>query len=263
MTDIDIVQKVSKILQNKKKLTSSLTRKTLTLNITSPYLFSDLNALGCIPNKTRYATYPQIADDLDRHLIRGIMDGDGSWVIRKNRMISLQICGNNLLMYGIYSKILLHLGISPQSVQYPIEHDPRIKMETFCLIKYNTTDSLTIRNWIYEAAEIYGTRKLQKAYSYEVPYTDRFTTRDLAAYLGVDQTFVKRNVSKHSLPHRRIGPYYYFDKEDMAAWVDFLRTRLRDIKCKFPNRGELINKWLSDKGAPMPLPGGLTPKPLN
>ncbi len=127
MTDLDIVEKISSILQNKNPLMTNRSRRTLTLSIASPYLFNDLDALGCGPNKTEFANYPLIPANLHQHLIRGIVDGDGSWAIRKDGSISLQICGNDLLMYGVYKRISHHLCFSPQSVQYPIEFDKRIK----------------------------------------------------------------------------------------------------------------------------------------
>ncbi len=116
-------------------------------------------------------------------------------------------------------------------------------MKRFCLIKYNTTDSLIIRDWLYSGTEIYGDRKFEKAYSIKSPYTDLFTTPKLAAYLGVSESFVKRNIKEHRLPHRAIGPYYYFEEEDTAAWIEFLKSRLCDPKCRLPNREELFGRW--------------------
>ena len=49
------------------------------LNLGGRKLVSDLNALGVHANKTLTATFPAIRPDLERHLVRGLWDGDG-WV---------------------------------------------------------------------------------------------------------------------------------------------------------------------------------------
>ncbi|MCA1643767.1 MAG: helix-turn-helix domain-containing protein [Acidobacteria bacterium] len=246
LTDHDIVEKISALLRNRNPLYADSQRRTCTLLLTSPYLFHDLSALGCVPKKTTLATYPLVPGKMDRHLIRGIIDGDGSWVIRKkDGLLSLQICGNDLLMFGVYKSIINHLKISPQSVQYPSTYNSRIKMRSFCHMRYNTTDSVKIRDWIYDSASIYGERKYRRAHSANVPYTSRLTTAKLATFLGVAPDFVKKVARQNVLPHRKVGHYYYFEQEDVPLWTEFLKTRLIDPKCKFPNRHELIEKWLN------------------
>ncbi len=253
MTDMDIVEQVSMIMQNKNPLYVDRVRQTATLLMTSPYLFHDLCALGCVPNKTAFASYPLVPGDLDCHLIRGIIDGDGSWVIKRDGLLYLQICGNDLLMYGVYRRIFEHLRISPQSAQYPVEFDRRIKMKSFCSVKYNTTDSLKIRDWVYRTASIYGKRKFIKAHSVKAPYTERLTTSRLADLLGVSQDFVKGSV-RSGLPHSKRGPYSFFEEEHIPIWIEFLQSRLRDPKCKFPNRKELIKRWQVNKADSARIP---------
>jgi hypothetical protein len=244
LTDHDVVEKVSALLRNRNPLYTDSKRRTCTLLIASPYLFHDLSALGCVPRKTTLANYPLVPGKVDRHLIRGIIDGDGSWVIRKGGLLSLQMCGNDLLMFGVYQSICTYLKISPQAVQYPSTYDSRIKMQSFCHMRYNTTDSVKIRDWIYDSASIYGERKYRKAHSANVPYTDRLTTSRLATFLGVAPDFIKKFARQKGLPHRKVGPYYYFEREDVPYWTEFLKSRLSDPRCKLPNRHELIEKWL-------------------
>ena len=56
---------------------------------------SDLKALGVIERKTYNTTIPKINENLERHLWRGILDGDGFIYVSKNKkVISAGICGH-------------------------------------------------------------------------------------------------------------------------------------------------------------------------
>lgn len=111
MTDKDIVEDVYKALNIKTKLQYSISRNAYSFSIASPYLHHDLTSLGCVENKTQVINYPFIPKELDKHLIRGIIDGDGSWWITKEGICLMAICGNNLLLNGIYLTIRNHLNI--------------------------------------------------------------------------------------------------------------------------------------------------------
>lgn len=242
LTDHDIVLKIATALGYRGRLYHSPNRRTLRLVLASPYLYHDLVALGCTPRKTETARYPAIEPYLDRHLIRGIIDGDGSWVIRGRSQLSLQICGNDLLMQGVQQSIGHHLSVSPQAIQYPADHDVRFRMKSFAQMRYNTSASVAIRDWLYDGATIFGDRKRLEAYAPDSSYSDKTTTPRLARILGVAEDFIKRNVWKHQLPHNRIGPYFHFDEEHVAAWKEFLRARLRDPRCRLPNRAALVER---------------------
>lgn len=246
LTDNDIIKKIASAMNYKNSISFYDKRKAYTINISSPYLYYDLSVLGCVSNKTHYASYPFIIDDLDRHFLRGVIDGDGSWWLKKGSLF-LAICGNDLLLYGIYLKIKKHLNLTPQSLQYPRDWNTRYKrkMVSFAMIRYNTTDSVKIRDWLYEDATIYGIRKHQKAYSTVLPYTDRFSTKKLVSHLGVAKDFIKKNIKRDHLPHCNVGPYYYFEENQIKCWEEFLINRLKDVKCKLPNRVNLRDKWLS------------------
>ncbi len=246
MTDHDIVEKAAMALQFQGRLSESKTRNTKRLVMTSAYLAHDLTALGCGERKTESANYPVLEDDLDRHFIRGVIDGDGSWVHLASGLVLLMVCGHDELIYGLFKTIEQHLGIRPQSLQYPGEWDDRIKMTSFCAVRYGQTDSIRIRDWLYADATIYGNRKYAKAHGKSTTYHDSLNTPALALHLGVSETFVKKNIRKHELPHKQIGPYYVFDDDMVPAWEEFLRARLRDPRCKLPNRDQLRSRWLGD-----------------
>ena len=93
--DIDILQKISNIIYGFEKinkyskvLESGITTEYATLNIYSKKMVSDLNALGCMVNKTFFITLPKLKPELMRHFLRGYFDGDGciSLTEEKNRI---------------------------------------------------------------------------------------------------------------------------------------------------------------------------------
>nr|WP_240903873.1 LAGLIDADG family homing endonuclease [Chengkuizengella sediminis] len=133
-------------------------------------LAHDLDALGCGQNKSYTVTFPQIKKELQKHFIRGIFDGDGSWNKRKNRReVNLKFHGNDRLLFGIYDTIRTHLNIHPQSLEYPIDTNKNYKMKTYAVLKYNTNSSRAISDWIYIDAKFFGEKKYSSIYGSILP----------------------------------------------------------------------------------------------
>lgn len=242
LMDHDIVEQISNIINYQKEL-KLIKNKYKELRIQSLYLFNDLVALGCVPSKSTVVNYPLVPDELDRHLIRGIIDGDGCWYETKNQTF-LTICGNDKLIYGLYLKIKKHLNIEPSRLWYPIDHNDA-KSYSFVKMLYCSRDSIIIRDWLYSNSKYYGERKYEKAYKELYSYKKQFTTTDLAKYLGVSADFIKTNQDKYpELPvNKTKGGNRYFKDKDIVQWVNFLKSRLKDPKTRLPNKEELILKW--------------------
>lgn len=72
------------------------------LSLNSYKLTSDLNKIGCIPNKTHFAYFPDIEEKYWSHFIRGVFDGDGCiYINKKNKEKTISFVGNNLLIERI------------------------------------------------------------------------------------------------------------------------------------------------------------------
>ncbi|MBP1943958.1 hypothetical protein [Cytobacillus luteolus] len=247
LSDIDIVEKIAKVLENKNKLTESYgtykgvkTKKTKILFINSPYFNHDLASLGCGIKKTYYANYPLIHDQLDRHFLRGILDGDGSVQISKEGRLSIKFCGNDQLMYGIFLKLKQHLSITPVAVSYPSEEG----MLTFCEIRYGLQESLAIREWLYKDAIIFGERKYKKAFEYKTPLRfQNWSTQKLADHLGTSIYFIQENVYKENLPHTMVGTVVSFQPEHIPYWEKFLGEQLKNPRSRFKHKTKLQEKW--------------------
>jgi hypothetical protein len=220
MTDYDIIESIAKLLAPEKKLYFSKAKNAWSLEISSPWLYHDLEALGCTVNKTETVGYPLISPELDRHYIRGAIDGDGSWRLISGRL-RLKFCGNDLHVWGFYDRIRYHLGIEPHNIHYP----PQQLMKNFCEIEYNTTDSIKIREWIYNEANYYCKRKHTMAYSHPATYLQRFGIEDLATLVGVGPASIRYAIKHHGLPTSSIGPYRYFEKEQLKVWLEYFENK--------------------------------------
>jgi hypothetical protein len=68
-------------------------------------LVSDLGKLGLDHDKSRTATYPQVPSELERHLVRGLWDGDGYIGARQ-----ISLIGTPALLDGAGAAIHRHTG---------------------------------------------------------------------------------------------------------------------------------------------------------
>lgn len=75
------------------------------LSLYGKKLVGDLGKLGLDHDKSRTATYPQVPSDLERHLVRGIWDGDGYIGARQ-----ISLIGTPALLEGVGAAINRHTG---------------------------------------------------------------------------------------------------------------------------------------------------------
>ena len=75
------------------------------LNICGVELVKDLTSLGVFHDKTTTATYPPIPRELESHLVRGLIDGDGS--ITKRYFV---LIGTGALISGVRNAVYQHTG---------------------------------------------------------------------------------------------------------------------------------------------------------
>ncbi|NOU99487.1 hypothetical protein GC097_05530 [Paenibacillus sp. LMG 31457] len=258
LTDLDIIEKIAGLIQYKNKIMYVVPNNPkhnphYTIDATSQCLVNDLGALGCMPGKTGRIYYPLVRPELERHLIRGIIDGDGSWITsenkRKSLKLELSIVGNDQFLWGVYKRIFEHLGIKPQSIHYAIEYDKKSKLPNIAYITYNKTDAMRIREWVYEGATIYGQRKRDIAYSARYQ-KEEISSTILKHYLDVSKEYIHRGINVFKLPHKRSGNRFVFNESDVEAWVQHLKKELSssDPKSgpKLKNLNALKKRWLDE-----------------
>ena len=114
---------------------------------------------GVIPNKTHILTFPNfLREDLYRHFIRGVLDGDGCIHKRSdkyNGWSNVDICGTYDFCVGLKDYIETKLNIHCSVIRSD-------KNQT----TYRTTIGGTYKaekflDWLYEDAELYLERKHQ------------------------------------------------------------------------------------------------------
>lgn len=154
-----ILEKFRELLETDRPLMKLRTRNSWRLNFSSPKIKNDLIKQGCMPCKTFKLEFPDwLREDLERHFIRGFMDGDGSVsisIIRKEygRLI-VRITGREKFLKSI-------LGLSK------IEGIVRkIKAQRVYRLTYNCSSAISFLNWLYNDATIYLERKYQKFLDY-------------------------------------------------------------------------------------------------
>lgn len=117
----------------------------------------DLSKYGVVPNKSLITFLPIINEELMPHLIRGIMDGDGSIFMKstdKKFLHAISFCGSNRLMTDISSYLYNNLSLitKPSIYNYSDRALSEIKIQ-------RKEDILKFGNWIYDNSSIFLLRK--------------------------------------------------------------------------------------------------------
>ena len=120
------------------------------INFSSLKIVDDLRALGVTNNKSLTVQYPTISSHLERHLIRGIWDGDGT--IGPKRF---ECAGNRFILRGIQKAVKTHTGHVLTHVKWYGHHR---------LMGYRRDKPVI--HWLYEKATIRLHRKYISFLSY-------------------------------------------------------------------------------------------------
>lgn len=143
--------------------------KVFTLELGEKNFIADLNKLGVVQAKTHIVKFPKIPDDLLRHFIRGVFDGDGS-ISRKTTVSKKQkvYITPSMNIVGAVPAFLEKI-VEIYSIETGVKRAKVIKRKKskstwmFC---YQGAPALRIRDWMYEGATIWMACKKDKFYSY-------------------------------------------------------------------------------------------------
>lgn len=131
------------------------------LAVTSKKMVSDLANLGIGPRKSHTVEIPAVREDLVRHLIRGIWDGDGSVLYRPshkkypdNFSPTAQICGNEKVLNKINDIFESVLGLKKSKLS---------KVASIYLFRKQSRSAQKVINYLYKDCSIALDRKLEKA----------------------------------------------------------------------------------------------------
>lgn len=151
-----------KVLLNSNTAISSDNRGCSYIAVRSSKMANDLANFGIIPRKSYYTYLPNIPNKLYNHLIRGIMDGDGSIQFLFSKAYNktyrrICFCGSKQLMQDISDLLFnkLHLKQKPLVYSYKDRKLSEIHIN-------NMEDIYKLGNWIYKDATIFLKRKKDK-----------------------------------------------------------------------------------------------------
>jgi hypothetical protein len=144
-------------------------RGSSTIAVRSNKMSADLEKYGINERKSFNTSLPYLDETMMPHLIRGIMDGDGSvqayQTDNKNRYKhSIGFCGTELLMNQIKDYLTAHLDINiPKVYTY--------KTRTLSMVTWvSISDMHTILEYLYNDAETYLIRKRNKYEDFKSHY---------------------------------------------------------------------------------------------
>ncbi|MDQ0230943.1 LAGLIDADG family homing endonuclease [Metabacillus malikii] len=129
--------------------------KSVRLTIMSRQIADDLRALGLNHDKSYTLKYPEIPEDMHRHFLRGLMDGDGSIAERSNnaRYHVLEFAGTKDIIEKVRFIISDTLGVRAPKIF-------KRKNSPLHTVKWGSkAEILAILDWFYEDATVYLKRK--------------------------------------------------------------------------------------------------------
>ena len=175
-TDIDILEKIKKIMGITSKISyaeetvtlpqgGTTIAKTSKLNIYGKELVNDLMSYGLVPNKTLYlkVDYSRIPNEFIKDYLRGLWDGDGCFGIYEkenstSKKYTIGYIGSRELLNDIKDIILEKFPLHKVDIWHAKECNENI----FRLGLARRDDFVEFLNFIYKDATIYLDRKYQK-----------------------------------------------------------------------------------------------------
>lgn len=162
--DIDIVEKFKHYTQSENKIYIGSKINDCALRITSRKMVNDLSKFGIIPQKTGKNTIcvDDIPEDLIRHFIRGLIEGDGWYSISNTStgrvVTSVGVCGDYNTCDFVQQWFQKILGTSPLKVS-------KVKNKNCYKIGYSSYDvGCRIVDYLYKDATVFINRKMEKAH---------------------------------------------------------------------------------------------------
>lgn len=122
------------------------------LSISSEKMVSDLSKYGVVERKSSTVKLPtNIREDLMRHLIRGIFDGDGTAFINCNDRMNFGFYGNNNIVSEIKTLLRKELNLADNKIT---------DKETVSQLTFSQKDDLVnFYNYIYKDSNVWMVRK--------------------------------------------------------------------------------------------------------
>jgi hypothetical protein len=151
-----------KILYSK-SMKNGVFREYADLSVRSRRISESLSRLGCVQKKTFAIRIPEIKEELMRHFFRGYFDGDGCFHASKIRPgnMSFTITSNKIFLKQMQKVLIDRLGLNETKIPTASKSVSDIGVLTYC----GKNNILKIRDWMYDGASVFLSRKREKMYS--------------------------------------------------------------------------------------------------
>lgn len=167
ITDLDILETIVEAIGYKGKIRLQKMRKKnkkpmYRLRVSSKRMNEALVKAGCVYRKTYGGKFPEVREDLQQHLIRGWLDGDGTIYKTKRGQWGSAITGNSEYCDGIID-VLTKLEIS--TVKTLLSINEQTGHRTHNIVIHNGQNNLNLEkflDWIYKESEMKLSRKYKR-----------------------------------------------------------------------------------------------------
>lgn len=154
--DIDILNKIRNELKMESPIfdhtDSNSGRKYKKIQICNKHMVSMLEKYGVVPKKSLIIQYPEwIRDDLARHFLRGLFDGDGSIA---TKLSNINYCGSKYLM--TYIKTLFKKLFE---VDFRVQNRSNAHPDFMSMTCSRHAEMAKVLSYLYDDSTIYLERK--------------------------------------------------------------------------------------------------------
>lgn len=157
--DVNILEKFNICLNHNKPILYLRNNEYVDLTINSVKISQDLEKLGCMQNKTfklKFPTEEQVPKELQRHFIRGYVDGDGCLSIRPrkdrpSKTYQFHVVGRLEFMRNIQDILVKECKVNKIKI-YKTKN-------IYMLIYSGKQNFIKITNYLYCNSKIYLNRK--------------------------------------------------------------------------------------------------------
>lgn len=160
--DENHLKKFLKDIESDTLIKYDIKTKSCNISLYSYDLVKSLRKLKLSKNKSKDAIFPSVKKSLLKHLMRGMVDGDGSISITKNKykkgvhpIFAIKMCGTKDIVTKFHDNIINKLKLN--------NHKISCTDNGFCQVEWGG-NKLTIKilSWFYKDANVYLERKYKR-----------------------------------------------------------------------------------------------------
>lgn len=156
MIDVDLLEKFKDFLGTnnpilKLAVRSERHQQMYRVVVNSKQMANDLSKYGIVPRKSKTTYLPILKHNLMPHLLRGILDGDGTISHRQDGNVIIGFCGTERLVAELRIWLISKLNIADNRLH---------KNESVSFIQWSHIQDVgKIVDYLYKDAEVYMERK--------------------------------------------------------------------------------------------------------